>query len=67
MDLFTQTCKSCGQPIRWVSTEAGNAHPLDAKPEKRWVVDRNDVGRVVEVYVSHFATCPNANQHRSQR
>lgn len=64
-DLFTKRCTSCGAEIRWITTANGSAHPLDAKPEKRWIIDKNDVGRVVDVYVSHFATCPNAAQHRS--
>lgn len=64
MDLFTKPCSSCGAPVRWITTEHGSAHPLNAKPEKRWIIDRNDVGRVVDVFVSHFATCPSAFDHR---
>ena len=69
-------CKSCGAPIRWVSSTTGKAMPLDAKPEKRIVVRRSvdtrngehyDVGDVVDTYVSHFVTCELANQHRRPR
>ena len=43
--------------------------PLDAKPEKRViVVGRDETGdelaAVVDTYVSHFVTCPEAKQHR---
>lgn len=66
-DLFSRPCSSCGAPIRFVGTETGNQVPVDAKPEKRIVVGPDGVGRSVDAYVSHFATCPNANQHRSPR
>lgn len=67
MNLYTKHCASCGAEIHWITTENGAAHPLDAKPEKRWVVDRNDVGRIIDTYVSHFATCPDAQKHRKER
>jgi hypothetical protein len=40
---------------------------LDAKPEKRIVVDVNQVGHVTDTYVAHFSTCPNAAQHRKPK
>lgn len=72
-------CKSCGAEIVWIRTQAGKPHPLDAKPEKRWVAlgdltcggpidDRMDAAShgwsLVDTYVSHFATCPHAAEHR---
>jgi hypothetical protein len=45
--------------------------PLDAKPEKRIVLEQRDgmhpLARVVDTYVSHFSTCPNAAQHRKAK
>jgi hypothetical protein len=50
--------------------------PLDAKPEKRVVLDDYEVktfnapaprAAVVNTYTSHFATCPNAAQHRTAK
>lgn len=69
------TCRSCGAPILWVKTEAGKRMPIDAKPERRVVLDPLAVrlgadeltARVVDTYVSHFATCPNAAQHRKAK
>ena len=69
------SCKSCGAPIFYVASERGNNMPLNSKPEKRVVLTNEagylvknasevSVGRVVDVYISHFATCPNANKHR---
>lgn len=44
--------------------------PIDVEPEKRIVLENDasgqPLGRVVDTYVSHFATCPNADQHRQR-
>lgn len=64
---MSDTCRSCQAPIIWVtSATTKRPMPLDAKPEKRVVVDEHHVGRVVDAYVSHFSTCPNAAQHRKK-
>lgn len=60
-------CGTCGAEIVWAITEAGKRMPLDAKPEKRFVVDDADGCHLVDTYVSHFSTCPNAEQHRRAR
>jgi hypothetical protein len=59
-------CKSCNAEISWILTASGRAMPVDAKPEKRIVIDRGAQysGRVLDTYTSHFATCPHADQHR---
>ena len=63
------TCKSCDAPIVWGVTKAGKKVPLDP-PEKRYVarpraVFDTQLGvEIVETWTPHFATCPNANQHR---
>ncbi len=69
------TCRSCGAAIRWVQTEAGKRMPVDAKPEKRLVIDPLAVrlgadtptARVVDTFASHFSTCPNAAAHRKPK
>jgi hypothetical protein len=64
------TCNGCGAAIRWAITPNGRRMPVDAKPEKRIVLDDVRLGddpptaRVVDTYVSHFATCPKAQQFR---
>jgi hypothetical protein len=46
--------------------------PVDATPEKRIVLDDVRTGddaplaRVIDTYVSHFATCPKANTFRKK-
>ena len=74
-------CKSCEAPITWVTTEAGKNHPLDEKPDPKglWVVVHGGGESVMRratdedrkllrpTYTSHFATCPDAAQHRGKR
>jgi len=58
-------CKTCGAEIKWVTTSSGKSMPIDAKPEKRIVLEDYDrKGSVVDTYTSHFVTCPDAKQHR---
>lgn len=68
------TCGSCGAQIVWGVTTNGKRIPLNLPSEKRFVRARGEVqpqpdGLVmqVETWVSHFATCPNAAQHRKPR
>lgn len=68
-------CRSCQAEIIWAQTSGGKKIPLDAQPVVarggfRLAEDRR--GQTVAlnvgtVYVSHFATCPNAGQHRKGR
>lgn len=62
-------CRTCGKPIIWCATEAGKRMPLDAEPERRFVLDPGSdpmVGRMRNTYQSHFATCRDAAQHRKE-
>lgn len=55
-------CSSCRAKIIWFKTAAGKNMPVDAdtvEPED----DELDLAR----HVSHFRTCPNADQHRKPR
>jgi hypothetical protein len=81
------TCRSCEAPIRWVRSESGKRHPLNADPDPAngaWWVDDDDVMHYApeaatvdgvrqtamverDLFTSHFATCPNANQHRRKK
>jgi hypothetical protein len=71
-------CRSCGAPIRWALTTNGRRIPLDPDPVEggnlaladqgttpiAYYVDPEDEPVPGPLYVSHFATCPNAAQHR---
>ena len=66
-------CRSCDKPIVWMWSQNNKMMPVDPKP-------RDDVGEVPankkpktdgkfdpDYMVSHFATCPQADQHRRKR
>ncbi len=73
-------CGSCGASVRWLVTHLGRAMPVDADPVHTGniVIESDDTTAGVHVrphdpllddpgitrWVSHFATCPNAEQHR---
>jgi hypothetical protein len=75
-------CRSCHAPLIWAETVKGRHMPLDKQPAHdgniRLDYSRGDyqppiaivvTGRVpdnVKLYTSHFATCPNAAQHRKR-
>jgi len=65
-------CKSCNAELVWGITAKGHRMPFDAKsdPKGEWVLDDEGQCRKVDLfedgvrYTSHFATCPDADQHR---
>lgn len=73
-------CRSCKAPVRWVIMESGRRNPLDAEPTDRGnvaleaggqrgiVLAGDELARArahgEPLYLSHFATCPFADQHR---
>ena len=74
-------CRTCGAQIIWATTEAGRAMPLNAVPSRTGsiLLLRGSLCRVLPsieaestkgaegvLYVSHFATCPNAASHRKK-
>ena len=70
------TCRSCGAAIVWAKTSTGKTIPLDAAPSPRgnMILDEQGVALVVPTLsgfgpwmISHFATCPNAAQHRKPK
>lgn len=67
---MASNCKSCNAAIIWVKTVNGKTMPLDAEPVGgTFLVESSQAGmqptaRAVAVRRSHFATCPQADQHR---
>lgn len=55
-------CRSCHARIIWFKTDAGKNMPVDAD-----TVEADDDELDLERHVSHFATCPQADQHRRPR
>lgn len=73
------TCKSCGAEVIWKVTEGGKKTPIDAEPcEDGNLFFFGSGAHPVSMikpglkfdgprYKSHFATCPNAKQHRKPK
>jgi hypothetical protein len=62
-------CRSCNAAIIWATTENGKSMPLDAAPVAQvgvFMFDNGYAKAPPKVYRSHFATCPNADQHRKR-
>jgi hypothetical protein len=71
---MAEHCKSCEAPIDWAITDKGRRIPLDRTTSSavaNIVLDPDGTARVVAAgtgtRISHFATCPNAGQHRRNR
>jgi len=64
------TCSSCGAEIIWAKSKNDKPIPLSVKSlERRFVFDIENIQRVISVdtYLSHFADCPNAAEHRKPK
>ena len=64
-------CQGCGADIEFVKSKTtGKAMPIDpASKEKRVAIvsvndDDEKEARVLDTYISHFATCPKAGEFR---
>ena len=57
-------CKTCNAEIIWIKTRQSKSLPVDAKPQQVWVQGLVENWVLVNGYTSHFATCPQASQHR---
>ena len=55
-------CSSCREYIVWMKTERGAWMPVD--PDS--VTDGDEIFDPDE-HISHFSTCPNADEHRKRR
>lgn len=75
-------CRTCRAEVVWCHTAGGKSMPIDAQPvpDGNVLVDDGARGLVATVvpagqvtfddrplYVSHFATCPDADTHRRPR
>ncbi len=69
-------CRSCGADIVWARHHVTKSiMPLEIDPGGTWTIDiGSEVARPATAedstlvrYTSHFATCPNAAQHRRAR
>lgn len=58
------TCRSCGVLIMWKKTRTGKKMPIEYNPDLNG--DPNELFDSTRM-VSHFSTCPHADQHRSKQ
>lgn len=74
------SCRSCGAPILWAEMPSGRMNCFDVEPDPSglWAIDdttptptaakiERTAGSGEDGFTSHFATCPNADSHRSRR
>jgi hypothetical protein len=71
-------CGSCGASIVWACTEKGKMIPIDAIPraDGNMILTPDGIAHVLipdglfgtedERYMTHWATCPDAKQHRKK-
>lgn len=76
--MKTIKCRACDADIFFAPTAAGKSVPLDAKPVENgnYFLDDGGIARVIgkgqftlvarELYLSHFATCPDAQRFRKK-
>ncbi len=70
-------CRTCEAPIVWALTQNGKKMPLDAEPSAEgtfvlmngstWRAKPEDIAVHRPLHTSHFATCPDRDQHRKPR
>lgn len=65
-------CRSCDAPIVWITTVRGKRMPVDVGTLRRGIqIIPHDgsyrAAQVVTMATPHWATCPNADQHRRER
>lgn len=81
--MKTSPCRKCGAPMVWVTMDpSGKKNPLDPEPTTAGRVvfigdpeSQNPRARSLkkgeaatsETFVSHFATCPNADEFKPER
>ncbi len=68
--IGVSSCRSCGASIEWALTTNGARIPLDVdeRPDGNLILDDDHRAHTTPPgtgnRVSHFATCPNASEHR---
>lgn len=82
ISVTTSPCRSCSRQVIWATTLAGKKMPVDPDPDPAGTVILSLRGNVVMARmrkagealalgersrVSHFKTCPSADQHRHRR
>jgi hypothetical protein len=68
MPLEIRKCRTCGADIAWITMPSGAKMPINSKAQQIVLVDvEANTGVVASAFISHFATCPQASDHRKKR
>jgi hypothetical protein len=60
------SCKGCGKAIFFVETKTGKRMPVELKPVKAYrYVSAADSYEMIEVFIPHWANCPDAESFRT--
>ncbi len=66
--MSASVCRGCGLQILWGQTKDGKKVPLDPRAPIYQVIKGDEIARVeTGLYVSHFATCPEAYKKKGER
>jgi len=63
MSRQSRPCKKCKAPILLLQTVKGRWMPVDAKPQKRVIIEYGKAV-VIDTYTPHWGTCPHAATFR---
>ncbi len=58
-------CRGCGDPIIWVKTAANDKFiPLNAKPERRMIINAEHKAESITTWTPHHSTCEKVEDFR---
>jgi hypothetical protein len=58
-------CRGCGDPIIWIKTAKNDKFiPLNARPERRMIINADHKAESVTVWTPHWASCPQAKEFK---
>lgn len=66
-----EPCRSCQAPIVWAMMPSGKWNPMDAVPERRFILHPGEDGvlraEAQPTYQSHYSSCPDASAWRTRK
>lgn len=68
--MTEQRCKTCNRKLVWARTAEGKLIPLDVVAPVYTLIEvngRREAVRTTLHFVSHFATCPDADYHSRKK
>lgn len=59
-------CRTCGAEIAWVKMTTHGNMPVDSDSKEKRICILNHIGHVLDTYIPHWATCPNAKEWKGK-